>query len=457
MRLLIFIFLFSSLGHACECVVNLQGKPLFSGITSSENECYEKHVAPLMGPKAVELCPDNKTELALNWGCKEGGKNKPPITNFIDCKGAAPVAAAHLVNSLNAFPGVNKRVTGHLVDDSGTSCKPGTAPVGAAEPKPGETLGAEKIQLSFASEAELREALKKMVPGGILDRPLDGWEVNFAMPNDNGGLGALDGIFGNPGDDQQYTHGYRLSAAKGIGNGYHLTIEKSSDLYTQRVPGRRGRFDSQGVYHVDQYFLEENMLKLIVDNKDKGQATYFKAGGGWQNLNNEKAGGFLTSAAGQQRDWHNALIDVDPKLAPKYHNIGRGMDKDGIYVEGAVGVQGEKVLSDTVRVKGSAEVGAGASTISSDIAHVRGEVTGSVDYQPRGWDYATRVGVSSEVTKYNGSPAQLKNTAFWEIGSEKGAVGVAYTTRSTSQGPGYHQFDNGKESIMSIYGKYRWK
>lgn len=437
MRIFFFLLAFglAKAGANCDCSASIDRVPLFSHIVASENECYEKHVAAaLTSKKALEFCTQGSRQRELRWGC-----GKEVISNFINCEGASAQVSAQLVQTLKSFEAANKL---------GKSCRPDFFV--SNEIKKVSSLGAEKIQLHFDSEEEMRRKLKDIIPGAILDRPVDKWEFAVHLPNDNKGWGLFDVLFKSTPNDYGNTHGLKFSAARGDGNGYHLTIEYSTNLYTSKVPGSAEVKDAQGIVHVDQYFLEENLFKLMVDDMDKRNPIYFKAGIGWQNLNNDHVGSVATSAGKQQQEFHKFLNSVEPGLARKYNNVGRGQDNDGLYLEGAFGLQQQKVLSDTMRVRSYQEVGAGGSTIASNTNFVRAEVGASVDYQPSGSKYAARVGSSLEAEKYSGDPMQVSSSVFVEMGKESFKCGTKITRRK-GRGPSYHEFDNDNEAIMAAY------
>lgn len=409
-------------------------------------ECYQEIML-------IEHCISDNGFTEIKWSCAKPDKKEEIITTYVNCSGATPAAGIGLIKSLNSLPATTSDM--NLDSARSTDCDHARFSKTARniEKNPEEGLGAQKVMLTFQNEAELRQTLADIVPGSVLDRPVDRLHVALHFPNDNKGFGLFDKIFRlHAGDDYGYTHGMIVSAGKGREDGYHLTLEYSTNLYTQKVRGSTAYKTADGITYIDQYFLEEKLLKLVIDDMDKRKPQYFKAGMGWHNLNNDTAGGLLTGAAHQQQLFHEYEERLDFGRRRRYTNIGRGKNDSGLYLEGAVGARAPEVIHGSVRRSSYVETGIAVSSADSRANNANAKIATHIDYQGFGDKYALRLEGSAQVEQYNDGQAPILSYSFGiSLGNEEWQCGLKNIRRKNDFGAAYREFDTDKEVIADLY------
>ncbi|MBT4761410.1 MAG: hypothetical protein HOO06_06905 [Bdellovibrionaceae bacterium] len=319
---------------ACYCKGSVNGKKVYSEKVKNKRSCFNR----IMKKNDKELlthqyCESKNDFVGLKWGC---GKleDKPNLVYNVKCNVAMLETAEVLISSI-------LNVTPHLSKTYNKSCygnpnlQDSTIGLGIDA-----KLNVEKVRIIFETKEDLLKATDGFIPGEVFDRSKDDFEVSAHLPNDNKGLGLFKAIFEkannddaendeddkdkddgvNDGDDEGRTHGMKLKVSKGLSNKYHLTIEYSSDLYTQiQQTMRRGAPDENGISSINfvdryaddngvirgnQHFLEDNLFKILIDNKDKEDLSFYKAGFGWHQINQNKLGNVLFSSARQQQVFH---------------------------------------------------------------------------------------------------------------------------------------------------------
>ncbi len=100
---------------------------------------------------------------------------------------------------------------------------------------------------------------------------------------------------------------YSIFAIKDAGFVPGLTMEQGipKGINLSKRLNKIGELDNgEGIY--TQNLTNENTLKLLFDNINKGNLFYYKAGLGWVQLESNKANSFM-SASNQQKGWHDLI------------------------------------------------------------------------------------------------------------------------------------------------------
>lgn len=424
----------------CLCQYKFTGFERQEIFTATSIQCFE--VVKSFAKKnlySAGLC--KKTSQAnFKWSC---GEEKKLENDFLSCDNLEEEFASEAINSvsgLSYYLSTPSHLEFNPLDQKGCFSKKN-------EQQSDAKLNSSKIELTFKSEEDLKKALSKFVPGRVFDRPTDGWQLVINLPNDNKGLGLFDALFDDYGNDEGNTHGLQLSMSKGLDNEYHVTFEYQTNLYTQRTG--TGTSSSDGTYYYDQLFLEDNLAKLLIDNQDKVQAKYFKAGLGWHQLNEEKLGNALLSSAKQQKDWHD-LLGRDN--AARYNYIGGNGTRQGLYLEGAVGRDDELLRGKKHRVISNIEAGAATSGAESTANHIYSNATITLDYQRNPDSFAYRVGASGSIKKYwKSSPDEVRTRITFEMGKKSYSCGTSLVKNWNKRGAAYVKYDLDSDLLTDIY------
>lgn len=224
------------------------------------------------------------------------------------------------------------------------------------------------------SEGKIPEAIKNVLPAEFVhdvEKKKVSCVFNFRMVNDNqqmlGCKGTLEGSNGTVmqgekcGDDWGNTHGLNVGISCISADGLSQTFTYSTDLFSD--PNRASFWkDENGIPHMDQKFVSENIFLYIQDNVNKGKLSYWRRGVGFINLSTKKKWGLLQST-GQQEWYHNYRNRAHPGEAMDYNYIEGDADKWGAFVTLATGLQASKELGSFCKVSSSVELGARLSTL----------------------------------------------------------------------------------------------
>ncbi len=224
------------------------------------------------------------------------------------------------------------------------------------------------FKLKFQSLSELPPVFKNNLPGSILDGNTHGGvSVVVSLPNDNKLFGLWGILFGDDGDDFGYTHGSKIEVSRTSSTGVTTTLLGSSDLYTKRIYwSPDNHVDAQGVSHVSQAFTNDNLVKVVMDNKASGKLLYWKLGAGWQRLDSKNFKSPLL-ASGQQLRWHKTLQDTigpDSAMTP-INKSSEDNVRDSYQLEALLGIQNNFVFGSSCRIKTYAEVSGNLAPIGS--------------------------------------------------------------------------------------------
>lgn len=306
------------------------------------------------------------------------------------------------------------------------------------------------IGLQFERVEDIPPELEPFVPGEVLDRSRDGKvDFFFALPNDNKmmGLVAAAGRQDLDGDDFGKTHGMKVNVGKDY-DGYYVATEYSTDLYTKRIPYSTVYYPD-GNRKVSQYFTEENILKITVDNMHKGKAWFWRAGAGLHQLNSEKVGGW-TSAAGQQNEWHSMLNGMHAGLAHIPDNVpnGKGI-RDGALMTLALGVTDAMMLGGACRVTRSAEVEVRKSSLK-DADLLKASAEANIYRQEYRNSYAFKAGARLEATSHE-QGTETRAALVAEVGRDDWTFGMETSKKVRGMSPNYVDYNLDSDLTWTLY------
>lgn len=277
------------------------------------------------------------------------------------------------------------------------------------------------IRMDFASFKEVPTMFKGFLPGKDFDRP-EAISVYLAVSNDYNFLAPI-GVNVKT-DDQGYTHGSRFSIGGFLPEGYYLSVDYSTDLYTKPIKGTTQKL-ADGSRSGSQYFTNENILKVVLDNMDKPrtQAYYWRAEAGWQKLSSDTLGGYASGAT-QQEKFHELVNSLNKGQTRTPINVPDGLeDRDGLILGMYVGIAKEYLnAKNTCRVRGFTEVGSRGSTIDG-ASFVASNIGGTLWCQQaeRTMTFKTEVGYESKVYQDG-----YQGTAYADISTGKGSWRVGF-------------------------------
>ena len=457
----------------CLCSATKDAKYFFEADVKSETECKEAILSTALNrAKRGEVCADGEAALLFNWSCSEK-KKIPRQEHSISCDELSGMINAQellssvlLVSRIDESKKLELKAPGAQERDCVNE-----ADVGEKE-LVGDIKNVEGIEVVIHDRTELEETVKSLVQEkAIVGEALDLIEnggISFYIHNDNG-VGNMIGSE-RRGDDIGDTHGFKLSFVKAIGEGgYRLRIEYESNLYTNfATPEKRGFWkDDDGNWHVAQYFIEENLGKVVFEKQAKGDAFFWSAGAGLQELNKSNPEGTLGffSAMGSQVVWHKAVSDMAPGSARLYDNLGQEGDELAPFIEAEAGKR--YTMSQTVNSRLFLEGKTGLRYTGVENASFgTASASANFDYQLTP-TVATRASVGYEAKVYvDGSNA---GASFIDIivGGKEFQGGFKYEFKN-GRAPAYQNalpsgfvdrevYAPRDDNLWTIYIKYKWK
>lgn len=235
------------------------------------------------------------------------------------------------------------------------------------------------VQLNYEDVDNIPDLIKKIIPGESFESSKNGISVVVALPNDNKLFGLWGVFFKKDGDDFGDSHGSSIEISKTFKNGNTLTLDGSTSVYTKGTGNWRigttrkknGELDEDVFY--EQLFTNENLIQLTLDNIQKGNTFYFKAGAGWISLDSKNWDNLLL-ASGQQTNWHKLWDFYDFDYIPDGKEVRHGVNLDAF-----LGIQKNLINSkSTCRLRVYGDVG-GLYTNIKNTSYLKGEA-GSVFY-----------------------------------------------------------------------------
>lgn len=237
------------------------------------------------------------------------------------------------------------------------------------------------------------------IAGKVFEQPTLGRSnINFSLINDSA-YGIYEVFTGRKmGDDFGNTHGVILEVGHTNKKGVNYKLVYMTNLYTERASERYQTEKYGGTY--DQYFTEENIFKVLVNNKNQQRSHYYEVGFGVVELNKEDVRNWLF-ASGQQKGLHDGIGSFHPNNLPRDNEsefgsiIQLGSGKQFIHTNN----------NKTVRIIG--DIGA-SGTISTIRDGSSATVSAGVDYyyqrSKSSWAYKMGAKVDSTVHQTDSEP-----------------------------------------------------
>lgn len=447
---LIILSLVTSAAYAdCLCrSMNMQGYKTFEKQVASADDC-KAEILTNMHERFLQarVCVIEKT-VDIKWAC--GTADTELEKKAVDCGLFRDMQAAdqnyESFKILDDSFGLNKPLTACSEKQDDNEDHRLTA-LEAAErrflpPTP-------KVGLQFKNRSELEAALYdlknkglKLNVSNIFDRLKNG---SFSMNLQNDNLVTKLGTKGS-GSDRGLTHGLSMKMVRNIGDGtYTMILEYDSALYTSYAdPVNPDYRKIDGVTHVSQTLVEENISRMVIAKAKNGDAFYWSAGGGVHEINRSDFDrNMLFSAAKQQIAFHEYFIglqqkgDVNKNVTTKrYHNVATSGSDYELFVEGNVGKRiSLPIKSRNFRAFIDANVG-GRLTGVNGASYASGEVSLNADLRLTG-DVALRTTAGRRAKVY--ITGQKTSEEFIEVtlGSRTFQQGFRIVNQDRGRMPAY--------------------
>ena len=452
--LVISILLIGKSAGSCLCKAERGGSVIHQERAEHPVACKEKLASwAFRKASSNKICSGNEEDFKIKWSC--GGDF---LEKTFSCKEMEEaIIAKALVDSA--------LYSQYLA--SPEKLAPTIPSVGCGEDMPVQPQSSadQKIILKIEDENELRSVVKKLLPGigeSVLDS-IDSGSLKFLLHNDN----YVDGGEAK-GDDMGDTHGFELSFTKDAGNGYEMTISYASNLYTNFAnPENKGFWkDEEGNWHVAQYFIEENIGKILLEKQKKGDAFFWRVGGGVQQLNKSNPMGTfgLFSALGSQNIFHKQVSESYPGTAKLYDNLGQKGDEVAPFIEMGVGKRQTVAQKGPARVFLEGDLGARITGVE-DASYVT--IDAGAYYEINlGRNIGFKAGGGYQASVYADGTGMKGRHVDVIMGSRKIEAGLRYENRSMEI-PGYQNalpstvenremFAPKDDVVWSVYIKYKW-
>jgi hypothetical protein len=277
----------------------------------------------------------------------------------------------------------------------------------------------DRLKLKVSSRSELDSIIKEIfpnikgdLPGAMLDK-VDNYSFSLYLHNDNN---LADIEKGGDADDVGNTHGLKMIFSKAISQeGYVIDLEYESTLFTNfQNPIEKGFYkDEFGNWHVNQYFIEENIGKVVLRKQKEGEAYYWSVAGGIQELNKSDGHGTLGmfSALGSQVAFHKKMSEVKPGSARLYNNIGQGGSEVAAMIGAKVGKRFTMTQDNNTRAFLETEAQARLTGVNK-ASYVGIKLAPYVDYQVN-TNTAVRAGIGMKTKLYSDKSTQ--SATFFEV------------------------------------------
>ena len=268
-------------------------------------------------------------------------------------------------------------------------------------------------------------------------------DVSISILNDNT-FGVSDVLTGRKlGNDFGDTHGVIVEVARTDSDGVNYKFIYFTNVYSQRESEnyRTERWGST----VDQFFTEENIIKIILNNKEEDNNHFVEVGVGVMELNRKEVRGWLT-ATGQQLILHDAIGSVHP------NNISSSRPNElGAFAEVGIGKQLTYISdNEVIRIVGEAKVSTVLSTIK-DASSTLTSVGADYYYQATSHSWAYRAGVKVVSTFHETDPEPMNNLEF-VFGVGKGNYSFDLIIKKIFAGhkQNYQDYNSDREAIFTL-------
>ncbi|GEM_PF-4688930 len=292
--------------------------------------------------------------------------------------------------------------------------------------------------------SDCNKEIAELVAGKVFEDSVDGEiDVNFSLLNDNA-YGAYELATGDKlGNDFGNTHGVLLEIARTDSFKINYKFVYFSNLYTERQSEKYNTDPYGSTY--DQYFTEENIIKVVVNNKAQGKDQYIEVGVGIIELNYQDVRSFL-SAAQQQVLMHDAMGSYHP------NNLESGRENEvGGFVEAGVGKQFiYQTDNRKIRIVGDAKFSGVLSTII-DTSSVTASAGVDAYYQSseRSWAFKAGTRISSTIHRTGDTPM---NELEASVGIGKGSYSFEVMLKKAFAGDkqNYQIYNYDNDTIVTL-------
>lgn len=302
-------------------------------------------------------------------------------------------------------------------------------------------------KVSFESKEDIPEELLEYLPGAVFEKSFDG-KVDFILgfPNDNFGFGIFQLVSDKrTGDDFDFTHGQYAKVGT-ANNDYYIEGSYTSNLYTQQLTLF---YDNGDRENVDQFFTEENILKILFSTEASGKPVFYEVGVGYLELNRDDVRGWVY-ATGTQETFHKYTADYDPVNIPR-----DGESDSGFFADFGVGLANRVLYQNgSVRVAAKAKVNAFVTEVE-DGNSVTATAAANIFQQSRKDSFTYMGGVRVETTAHE-TEDNYSVSLGAVAGVGKGPVAVTIDASKVVAGSAKNHvdFNLNDEAIYTLEVKY---
>ena len=473
--LLLCLFPIFSIAQDCKCIASFNENQIINKELPSEGRCLAEVENYIFAQyKQGNICKTLPHNFSAEYSCQFQGSAKRLLSEDFSCKKFDSIYDASEVAGAVA----QAKILGYLelLDPTrlvrNTKCIDGVKIHLNPVYHYNKGIKADNIvRLSIKDKAELKHTLKKIInskklemPGDVLDR-VDNINFKFLLKNDVAQLEKG----GVSGDDLGFTHQLIVAVTKKLkGTGYHLFLAYETNLYTTpTTPGDENReYSADGNYSVNQYFIEENIAKVILEKEKEGDAVYWKAGGAIHEINKSNTKGTLgsLSALGNQTAVHDAQNNNKAGTSKNLNNISQDGSDLGAMIEAVIGKRTSLFTNQNTRIFVKTEASTRLTSIQN-ASNVGADVGVYID---KAFQNGTviRAGIGKSAKVYIDSSTQDNNYFEIIVGGEEYEGTFRYNLGSGTiagyQNPLPSNVTNREEHIpieegmIEIYIKKKW-
>jgi hypothetical protein len=302
------------------------------------------------------------------------------------------------------------------------------------------------IQFSIADNYS-EDGYSEFLAGNIFEPANDGRvNIDFSLLNDNT-YGLYESVSGKKlGDDFGDTHGVVLEFSRVNEQGINYKLVYFTNLFTERLSDRY-HTESWGRTY-DQQFTEENIVKILVDNKEQDPSQYYEAGVGVVELNHHELRGWLT-ASGQQLYVHDTIGLFHPNNLPNNRD-----NQVGSFVEARIGNEYVHISeNEKVRIVGDVNFHGLLNSIK-DASSASISAGADVYYQSSENSWAYKVGAKVTSTSHQTGNRPM-NSLDLALGVGKGKYSFEFSFKKYLSGDkqNYQAFNDDRDSIITLQFK----
>lgn len=268
-------------------------------------------------------------------------------------------------------------------------------------------------------------------------------DVNFALINDNT-YGLFELFSGRKlADDFGDTHGILVE----INNKNEIDVNYKfiyfSNVYTRRESERYYTEDEGRTY--DQFFTEENLVKIMIDNKDQRKDFFYEVGFGVVELNKDDVGNWL-NAAGQQRGLHDSIGLFHPNNIPRHNQ-----NQQGALIDLGIGKQAIYISKDrSFKVIGEVKINTIANTIK-DASSISMSSSANYYYQKNKNSFAYKVGTKLTSTFHQTDNEPMNNLALsFGVGKSDYSFELIINKIIAGHKQNYQDFNYDREATFTL-------